>query len=118
MVNLSFVLPAFKRRFLKEAVASILSQTYSDFELIVVDDCSPEDLKSICDEFSDARLKYVRNEVNLGGKNLVNNWNRCLELATGEYCVLASDDDIYLPHYGTDSKVSGTRCSALSDRCD
>lgn len=98
-MKLSFVLPAFKRRFLKEAIASILAQTYRDFELVVVDDCSPEDLKAVVDEFTDARLKYVRNEVNLGGKNLVHNWNRCLELATGEYCVLASDDDVYLPRY-------------------
>lgn len=98
-MRLSFVLPAYKRRFLKEAVASLLAQTYRDFEIVVVDDCSPEDLQSVIDGFSDSRLKYIRNEVNLGGKNLVNNWNRCLELAQGEYCVLASDDDIYLPHY-------------------
>ena len=98
-MKLSFVLPAYKRRFLKEAIASILAQTYREFELIVVDDCSPEDLKLVVDGFSDARLRYVRNEVNLGGKNLVENWNRCLELAEGKYCVLASDDDIYLPLY-------------------
>ena len=98
-MKLSFVLPAYKRRFLKEAIASILDQTFREFELIVVDDCSPEGLREIVEGFSDERVVYIRNKVNLGGKNLVDNWNRCLELASGEYCVLASDDDIYLPRF-------------------
>ena len=43
----SFVLPAYKARFFKEALDSILNQTYNDFELIIVNDASPEDLDSI-----------------------------------------------------------------------
>lgn len=96
---ISFILPAYKRRFLKEAIASILAQTYRDFELVVVDDCSPEDLKSIVDDFPDERLTYHRNETNIGGKDLVAAWTHAMRYAKGEWCVLASDDDVYHPDY-------------------
>ena len=95
MPKVSFILPAYKRRFLREAIASILAQTFRDFELVVVDDCSPEDLKSVVDGFHDARLSYHRNEKNLGRGDLVASWNHAIEYAHGEWIVLASDDDVY-----------------------
>lgn len=98
-VSVSFILPAYKRRFLKEAIASILAQTYRDIELVVVDDNSPEKLEEVVNEFKDERLKFIHHEVNLGGKNLVAAWDYAMTFATGEWCVLASDDDIYLPQY-------------------
>lgn len=98
-MKVSFILPAFKRRFLKEAIASILAQTYRDFELVVVDDCSPENLKEVVDEFQDERLSYHRNAENLGGKDLVAAWEHAMTFATGEWCILASDDDVYHPEY-------------------
>ena len=91
----SFVLPAHKAQFLKEAIASILSQTYQNFELVIVDDASPEDLKSIVNIFSDTRIRYYRNEKNIGGTDLVKQWNHCLTFATGDYVILAADDDVY-----------------------
>lgn len=99
---ITVALPAFKARFLKEAMASLLSQTHRDFELIVVDDASPEPLEEIVDAFADPRVVYHRNEVNLGRRNLVANWNRCLELAGRPWFVLASDDDIYDPNFLTE----------------
>ncbi|MBQ9178286.1 MAG: glycosyltransferase family 2 protein [Prevotella sp.] len=98
-MKFSFVLPAYKGTYLQQALQSILSQTYSDFELIVVDDCSPEDIRSIAASFSDERLSYHRNDENIGGKNLVAQWNKCLEYANGDYVVLATDDDLYEPHF-------------------
>ena len=92
---LSFVLPAYKAQFLKEAIASILSQTYQNFELVIVDDASPEDLESIVSEFNDIRVRYYRNEQNIGGTDLVKQWNHCLTFATGDYVILAADDDVY-----------------------
>lgn len=97
MPKVSFILPAYKRRYLRESIASILGQSCSDFEVVVVDDCSPEDLKSVVNEFHDERLTYHRNEVNIGGKDLVAAWNHAMEYARGEWCVLASDDDVWLP---------------------
>ena len=95
----SFVLPAYKATFFKEAVDSILTQTYKEFELIIVNDASPEDLDSIVNSYSDARIRYYKNEKNIGGKDLVAQWNHCLEYAKGDYIILASDDDVYHPEY-------------------
>lgn len=91
----SFVLPAYKARFLKQAIDSILSQTYKEFDLIIVNDASPEDLDSIVLSYSDERIKYYKNESNIGGRNLVKQWNSCVNFCNSEYFVLASDDDLY-----------------------
>ena len=96
----SFVLPAWKGRFLREAIRSILSQTFRDLELVVYDDCSPD--RSVEDAvrgFSDPRTKYFRGAGNIGGKNLAAAWNEAFARARGEFCVLASDDDVYAPRY-------------------
>ena len=95
MTKYSFVLPAYKACYFKEALESILNQTYSDFELIIVNDASPEDLDSIVSEFDDSRITYYTNETNIGGKDLVEQWNKSLTYAKGEYVILASDDDVY-----------------------
>ena len=95
MVKYSFVLPAYKSQFFKEAINSILAQTFKDFELIIVNDASPEDIDSIIKVYSDSRIRYYVNEENIGGKNLVTQWNHCLKYAVGEYIILASDDDVY-----------------------
>ena len=96
---ISFILPAYKAAFLKLSIESIVSQTSKDWELVVVDDKSPEDLKSIVSQFSDARIRYYRNEENLGGRNLVNQWNHCISFAEGDWIVLAADDDLYAPSF-------------------
>lgn len=92
-------MPAWKARFLHEAVGSIVAQTCPDWELVVVDDCSPEPLEEIVKSFGDPRIRYYRNEQNLGGKNLVRQWNHCITFATGDFIVLAADDDIYKPTF-------------------
>lgn len=95
----SFVLPAYKARFFREVLDSILAQTYKEFELIIVNDASPEDLDSIVRSYNDTRIRYYVNSENIGGKDLVAQWNHCLEYAKGEYIILASDDDVYHPLY-------------------
>lgn len=96
---ISFVLPAYKARFLSQAIDSILQQSISDWELIIVDDQSPEDLHSIVASYFDTRIHYYRNERNLGGENLVRQWNYCITLASGDWIVLAADDDVYAPTF-------------------
>lgn len=98
-MKLSFILPAWKARFLKEALASIVAQTSPDWELVVVDDCSPEPLSEIVAAFDDPRIRYVRNERNIGGKDLVRQWNHSISFATGDFVVLAADDDVYKPTF-------------------
>lgn len=99
MVKYSFVLPAYKARFFRESLDSILLQTYKDFELIIVNDASPDDIRSIVLAYNDSRIRYYENDENIGGKDLVAHWNRCLNYAQGEYIILASDDDVYSPFY-------------------
>ncbi|MGN1164813.1 MAG: glycosyltransferase family 2 protein [Lachnospiraceae bacterium] len=95
----SFVLPAYKGRYLAESIQSILAQTVTDFELVIVNDCSPDDIASIVAVNSDERIRYYENEQNIGGSDLVAQWNKCLSYARGEYVILATDDDLYEPNF-------------------
>ena len=93
----TFLLPAYKPDFFEEALRSIKEQTYSDFKVLVSDDCSPHDLKSIFDKVcgDDKRFAYRRNEENMGSKSLVSHWNLLVNMCDTEYLILASDDDVY-----------------------
>ncbi|MBB6500971.1 glycosyltransferase family 2 protein [Pedobacter cryoconitis] len=99
MCLVSFVLPAYKAPYLSQAIASIIEQSYTNWELIIVDDASPEDLRSIVNSFDDPRIRYYRNTENIGGKNLVQQWNLSIGYASGDYIVLAADDDTYHPDF-------------------
>ncbi len=98
---ISMVMPAYKAKFLKQAIDSIIAQRYHNFELIIVDDASPENLQSIVSEYSDPRISYYRNEKNLGSISLVMQWNHSIRYAKGDYLVLAADDDLYHPDFLT-----------------
>lgn len=91
----SIGIPAYKVAFLKDAISSALNQTYTNIELIVVDDCSPEDIEGIIKDFSDSRIRYYKNTANLGKKDPSKNWNKCLEYAKGDFFALLCDDDTY-----------------------
>lgn len=97
-MEFSITIPAFKQKYLYEAIESCLAQTYKDFELIIVDDASPEDLKSVVDRFQDSRIRYYRNEKNCGALHVVDNWNICLGYAKGDYVICMGDDDRLLPN--------------------
>lgn len=99
----SFIMPCYKRQFLGKAIESILAQTYDDFELVVVNDASPENLYEVVNSISDPRLRYEENITNLGGRDLVACWNHCLQFARGEYVILATDDDVIEPTFLEDA---------------
>ena len=99
----SFIMPAYKRQFLAKAIEGILAQTYDDFELVVVNDASPENLREVVADYDDQRLRYEENAENIGGRDLVANWNHCLQFARGEYVILATDDDVIEPTYLEDA---------------
>ena len=83
-----------------KAISGIVQQIYKDWELLIVNDASPEDLKSIVDPYlSDPRVKYFQNEKNRGRTDLVGFWNSYIPVCSGEYIVFASDDDLYDPNY-------------------
>jgi glycosyltransferase involved in cell wall biosynthesis len=85
-------------RFLEAALASILGQTFTDFELIVSDNASTDGTQDICRQLAktDKRIRYFRNTENLGAAR---NYNRVFELATGRYFKWAAHDDVCLPEF-------------------
>jgi hypothetical protein len=87
----SFVVPCYNfGHLLSECVNSILSQTFEDFEVLIMDNCSPDDTSEVARSFKDPRVKYIRNESNLGH---VRNFNKGLGLAIGKYLWLIAADD-------------------------
>ena len=77
---------------MKSAIQSVLNQTYTNLELIVVDDNSPDATREAVASFSDPRIRYVRNEPNL---KLPRALNKGFSLARGEYLTWTSDDNLY-----------------------
>lgn len=94
----SIAIPAYKATFLFECIDSVLSQSFTDFELIIVDDASPYNLDKIVSRFHDSRIRYYKNKENCGAINVVDNWNICLSYARGEYFICMGDDDKLLPN--------------------
>lgn len=90
----SVCMPVYRsERFIAGAIHSVLFQTFTDFELIVIDDASPDATHEIASAIQDPRLRVYRNDRNLGPEG---NWNRALEMARGRYIkVLPGDDTLY-----------------------
>lgn len=82
--------------YLRQAIDSILAQTFSDFELIICDNASTDETEAICRAYAgqDARVRYWRNGRNIGGTN---NENLTITKARGEYFRLAAHDDKLAP---------------------
>ncbi len=97
-MKFSVTIPAYKRAYLRECIESVLAQTYADFELVIVDDHSPEDLAAVVKQFDDKRIRFFRNDKNCGAVDVVDNWNICLAHATGDYLICMGDDDRLLPN--------------------
>ncbi len=93
--TISVLMPVYNcALYLVEAVESILNQTFTDFELIILDDCSTDNSADIAKSFTDKRIIYHRNDTNLG---LANNLNVGLRMAKGKYIARMDGDDISLP---------------------
>src|SRR5580704_11101803 len=89
--TVSFIVPCYKlAHLLPECVTSILSQSYRQFEVLILDDCSPDNTREVARSFHDSRVKYVRNEKNLGH---LQNYNHGIAMARGRYVWLISADD-------------------------
>ena len=81
-------------KYLKEAIESILGQTFSDFEFLIINDGSTDSSKEIILSYNDPRIRYVENEKNIG---LTKSLNKGLALAQGEYIARMDADDVSLP---------------------
>lgn len=97
-IKFSVTVPAYKAMYLDECIQSVLAQTYTVFELIIVNDNSPQDLDNIVTKYNDNRIKYYKNAKGFGAECVVGNWNKCLEYATGDFLICMGDDDRLLPN--------------------
>jgi glycosyltransferase involved in cell wall biosynthesis len=94
--KVSFVVPCYRlAHLLGECINSILSQTYADFEVLIMDDCSPDDTAEVARSFKDERVRHIRNESNLGP---LRNYNKGITLSSGKYVWLISADDYLRSH--------------------
>lgn len=88
-------IPTYNRAsLLRGAIESVLSQTFHDFQLLVVDNASEDQTDTVVQSYDDGRIRYVRNARNIG---IPGNWNRCFALATGRYITILPDDDLMMP---------------------
>lgn len=97
MPKISVVMTLFNtpEEYLKKTVESILGQTFSDFEFIITDDSNQWDYKTFFESFNDARIQYIKSDVNKGpghGRNVG------IKKAQGEYVAIVDSDDVYLPN--------------------
>ena len=80
--------------YLREAIESVLIQTYDNFEFIIIDDCSTDNSLEIIRSYDDERIVILKNEKNMG---ITKSLNRGLSVATGEFVARMDADDICLP---------------------
>lgn len=119
-MKVSFILPIYNvEKYLSECVESILSQTYKDFEILLVDDGSPDNCPALCDEWAgrDSRIKALHKPN--GGLSDARNYG--LERAMGEYVIFVDSDDFWI---GKDSLeklmdvvVAHPECDFISFNC-
>lgn len=93
----SVIIPTYNRAsFIKKAIQSVIDQTFTDFELIVIDDASTDNTGEIVQSFSDSRIIYVRNETNF--ERCISR-NKGITLAKGNYICFLDSDDYHLPNH-------------------
>lgn len=94
---------------LPRAIRSVLKQDFQDFELVILDDCSKDQTAEVVNQFSDSRIRYIRNEINQGAQHgdRIHLRRFVHELMRGRYFVYLCDDDYWLP---TDLLSRQVRC--------
>jgi glycosyltransferase involved in cell wall biosynthesis len=77
-----------------DAIHSVLNQTFVDFELVIIDDCSSDQTLRVVRSFSDHRIRVIENDANLG---YIGNFNRAVQEAKGTYLKILCHDDVIVP---------------------
>ncbi len=96
-VRVTIGIPTYNRaKWLHESIASVLSQTYENFRLLICDNASDDETREVVESITDPRIHYVRSDRNLG---MIRNYNRVIQLAETDSLVLLSDDDVLYPEY-------------------
>ena len=95
--TVSVIIPAYNaEKYIAETIASVQGQTFADWELIVIDDCSQDSTRSIVEQLAneDSRIKFLKNETNIG---VAETRNRAFNLCRGEWVALLDSDDTWYP---------------------
>lgn len=91
----SIIMPSWNTgKYISESIQSVLAQTYTNWELIIVDDCSTDNTDEVIANFCDKRIRYLKNTQNSGAALTR---NRALREAKGEWIAFLDSDDIWLP---------------------
>lgn len=98
----SILIPVIKAKFLCLTIDSVLSQTFEDYEIVIYNDCSPDNIEKVINKYSDNRIRYYKGEKNIGNDDPSKTWNIMLKIAKGEYLCLLGDDDILAFNYLTE----------------
>ena len=102
--KVTIAIPTYNRsELLKFSLKSVLSQDYSDYQVLVLDNASEDDTEAVVRLFSDSRITYVRNETNIG---LFRNFQRAIEINHSPYLSFLPDDDILLPNFIRESVLA------------
>lgn len=120
MPKISVIMPLYNaEQYVKKAIGSILQQSYKDFELLIIDDCSTDNTLEVVSSIKNPKIKIVSNEKN---KGIAYSRNKGLDLAESEYIALMDDDDLtvsnrfelqndYLESYVDIDVVGGRHCA-------
>ncbi len=93
---ITVVMPVYNAAvYLKESIDSILNQSYTDFIFLIINDCSTDNTEQIILEYNDRRIKYIKNEKNIGVRYSL---NKAVDLTQTKYLVRMDADDISLPN--------------------
>ncbi len=93
--KITVLMPTYKgARYLRETIDSVLAQTFRDFELLIINDCSPDNTDEIIASYRDSRIRYVKNKKNLG---ISGSSNYGFSIAEGKYIARQDHDDISAP---------------------
>lgn len=91
----SIIMPSYNTaKFIEETIDSVLAQTYTNWELIIVDDCSTDDTDAVVAKYQDSRIQYLKNGKNSGAAV---SRNRALREAKGRWIAFLDSDDLWAP---------------------
>ena len=93
--KVSVLMPVYntQKKYLCDAIESVLSQTFEDFEFLILDDCPEQNVEDIVALYKDKRIKYIKNEQNIG---ISASRNKLIDMARGEYLAIMDHDDVSL----------------------
>jgi len=94
---ISIITPSYNSsKYIAKTIESVISQTYKNWEMIIVDDCSPDNANEIIDKYTkkDFRIKLIKLEQNIGPANAR---NKGIKQAKGKYIAFLDSDDVWLP---------------------